>query len=326
MKRLRDYYITLVLALLLTLTVCALVFLPADWCEAKNIALLAGLQKFCDAMVWFEKSISRLGTTLVATVLMAIFLCGYLRLERRVLNLELHLVSPTLLNNDPAANVSADPVKSTPAPVALVSELPQDDLPKPKINGTPVAFAAPVIEIKEVRPPAEQLPRFIKATRRCKGFQFFPEAPNHNWSLGFACVKGNVREQNQDYGLHFMIGGRQVLIIADGCGGIPHGQLAAYLAVRAAASSIARSYGKDRAWHTCDAQVVARKAIEDASLRLTREGERLHLTNPHAGLRTTLIVVVGESAAVSYAYIGDGGGCIVRTDGAVEQFLAPNGF
>ena len=36
-----------------------------------------------------------------------------------------------------------------------------------------------------------------------------------------------------------------------------------------------------------------------------------------------MIVVVGESAAVSYAYIGDGGGCIVRTDGAVEQFLVP---
>ena len=207
MKLSRDFYIKLVLALLLKLTVIAFVLLPTNWCEAKNTALLAGLQMVSDAVVWLVESGSRSGTALVVMVLLAILLYGYLRLERRVMNLELYMASPMLMNNHFVGDVSADPDISLSVPMPLPSVSFQDALVKPSVNGTPVTFAAPVIEIKEVRPPAEQLPRFMKATRRCKGLQPFPEAPSQTWSLGFACVKGNVREQNQDYGFHFVIGG-----------------------------------------------------------------------------------------------------------------------
>src|SRR5207302_4981508 len=73
----------------------------------------------------------------------------------------------------------------------------------------------------------------------------------------------------------------------------------------------------------CDPQTVAAQALQDASLRLAKEGARLCLVNPQDGLRTTLIVVIAEAADVGYAYCGDGGACIVRTSGAVEHFLNP---
>jgi hypothetical protein len=56
---------------------------------------------------------------------------------------------------------------------------------------------------------------------------------------------------------------------------------------------------------------------------LAKEGKRLNLVRPGDGLRTTLIVAIGQEHDVAFSFIGDGGGCVVRTSGAVEHFLTP---
>jgi len=113
------------------------------------------------------------------------------------------------------------------------------------------------------------------------------------------------------------------LIVADGCGGVPHGQTAAYVAAVSAAVSVARTYGMSQRWYTPHVKDAAAKAIVDAAHRLAVEGDKLNVTDIRGGLRTTLIVVIGNKREIGYAYIGDGGGCVVRTCGEVCRFLDP---
>ena len=144
-----------------------------------------------------------------------------------------------------------------------------------------------------------------------------------SWRLGMASITGNVRSENQDYGVCFDVNDRAVLIVADGCGGLPFGQRAAYLASLTAAVTVAcacGAYGDDR---ELSVQAVALDAILSASGRLAIEGERLGITEVRGGLRTTLIVLVAFESEVGYAYIGDGGGCLIRTTGEIEHFVDP---
>jgi len=60
-----------------------------------------------------------------------------------------------------------------------------------------------------------------------------------------------------------------------------------------------------------------------AARRLAIEGDKLNITDVRGGLRTTLIVVIGNHKKLGYSYIGDGGGYIVSPTGETRQFLAP---
>lgn len=146
--------------------------------------------------------------------------------------------------------------------------------------------------------------------------------PARRWRLGAASVTGHVREENQDCGAAFEVGSQQVLIVADGCGGVPLGRQAARLATRAAAMEtirdLASSFRPDS-----PPQEIARRAITAAAERLRVEGVRLGITGLHHGLRTTLVVVVAGRGTYGFSYIGDGGGFVVRRGGDVEPFLAP---
>lgn len=171
--------------------------------------------------------------------------------------------------------------------------------------------------------PTEQMRAIIASASRSRHIRVRPTFSSAPWELGLATSKGNVRSENQDYGLCFQTDGHGVLIVADGCGGVPHGQRAAHLASVSAAVSVVRAYGTAPRWHApCVKDVAARAAI-DAAHRLAIEGDKLNVTDVRGGLRATLIVVIGDKREVGYAYIGDGGGCVVKSSGEVFAFLEP---
>lgn len=142
------------------------------------------------------------------------------------------------------------------------------------------------------------------------------------WTVGLATLCGNVRSENQDNGLAFQVGDTSVVIVADGCGGLSHGQRAALLASTSAAASIASDLTKTR-WVAPDLERIARTAIDAAAHRLAVEGDKLNIKEVRGGLRTTLIVVVAHRRELGFAYIGDGGGIVLRPSGEQYQFLEP---
>jgi serine/threonine protein phosphatase PrpC len=156
---------------------------------------------------------------------------------------------------------------------------------------------------------------------RREGLREKPSIPDGPWNLGLATRKGHVRSENQDYVLGFTMAGRQMLIVADGCGGLPNGQRAAYLAAVTAAESLILDCGAAR--QDLGLREAAARAVRSAWLRLATEGDKLNVSETQGGLRTTLVVVVGGSTEYGFAYIGDGGGEVLRASGQLDRFLVP---
>ena len=186
------------------------------------------------------------------------------------------------------------------------------------------------VNIKPTRPrsqplptPLEKMKSIISTSCGFRHIHIKPTLPSGAWGIGLATIKGNVRSENQDYGLCFSMGDHSITIVADGVGGLPHGQRAAYLAVISAAVSVIRTLGTAPRWHTPHVRDVTTKAIMDAAYRLAVEGDKLNIGDMNGGLRTTLIVVIGNKRELGFAYIGDGGGCVVNTSGDVNHFLDP---
>ncbi|OQC41331.1 MAG: Serine/threonine phosphatase stp [Deltaproteobacteria bacterium ADurb.Bin058] len=183
-------------------------------------------------------------------------------------------------------------------------------------------------EVTDTMPPpsqtaVEEFGAIIAEAELAAKIRVKPTLPSARWELGLATAKGNVRSENQDYGLCFKINGYDVLIVADGCGGLPHGRQASHLAVVSAAVSVIQAYGAGYEWYRPHPKDVALRAIIDAERRLSVEGEKLQIKRSYDGLRTTLIVVIGTQHEFGVAYIGDGGGCIISTNGLVNNFLKP---
>ena len=167
------------------------------------------------------------------------------------------------------------------------------------------------------------LDRLIEMCREL-GVASLPEMARGRWELGLACVTGPVRPHNEDSAVAFRIGDCSVVIVADGCGGHPMGGSASRWAVTAAALSIVRSLNSGSGAMSRWEQAAATRAVFDASRLLGEAGRTLGLLRREKpGLRTTLITVVATPAAAGYAYIGDGGGVLLRSSGQIERFLEP---
>jgi serine/threonine protein phosphatase PrpC len=150
-----------------------------------------------------------------------------------------------------------------------------------------------------------------------------PIKPTWPWSMGFATHIGNVRKENQDYVICFRIGEFDVLIGADGLGGLPQGQRASFLAVFEAAKSTLQQLGSRSSWRPASLTKVLRKALSQAQHILSTYGDKLRITDINGGLRTTIIVVLAKGSELHYGYIGDGGLDILRTDGSLESLMTP---
>lgn len=170
--------------------------------------------------------------------------------------------------------------------------------------------------------PTEKIEKLIAEAESKPDLQIYPYLPNERWRIGFASSKGNVRNKNEDYTIGFKIGDKDVCIVADGCGGHSFGDRASYLACLSAATSIIEQYGKKPEWFDPEPKDVAAKSIIKAEKQLAVEAKRRNISD---GLKTTLIVVIGAKDKFGYAYIGDGGGYIVKSsDGKLENFLIPD--
>ena len=111
--------------------------------------------------------------------------------------------------------------------------------------------------------------------------------------------------------------GNQVLLIADGCGGVPYGAEASEMAVNACATEIFTQLVSKQ--ESVAEAIIAGFAV--ASNALAIHGAELNLTNLSDGLRTTLIVVIGTPEKYCWGYIGDGAMKIVRNTGDVEDLM-----
>jgi len=150
-----------------------------------------------------------------------------------------------------------------------------------------------------------------------------PLKPSWSWSLGYATHTGNVRKENQDYVTCFRVGEYDVLICADGLGGLPKGQQASFLAVFEAAKSALQELGSKSSWRSIRLEKVLRKTLSQAHHILSTHGDKLRITNINGGLRTTLIIVLAKGTEVHYGYIGDGALDILRTSGTMDSLMIP---
>lgn len=175
----------------------------------------------------------------------------------------------------------------------------------------------------KVPEPEVELQRLRERLSSPDQTQTLHSLPADSRDVTLATHKGNVRKSNEDYGLCFAVTDCRILIVADGCGGIPHGGRAAYLATRAAADTVARAIGTQASAKDLDLETIADAAMREAAVSLAQEGERLGVVKCSDGLRTTLIVVIADRERYAYAYIGDGGGVILRDSGNAEPFLKP---
>jgi serine/threonine protein phosphatase PrpC len=148
-----------------------------------------------------------------------------------------------------------------------------------------------------------------------------PCIPCIPWSIGTATKTGNVRSENQDVCRAFQINGHDVLLVADGCGGLPHGGKAASLTVSCAEAfllTVLQTEGK-----RIPLKTVALRAILKSAQELSKEARLMNIHDVAGGLRSTLIVVVAGATEAGYAYIGDGGGIVLKSNGEIKNFLKP---
>lgn len=239
--------------------------------------------------------------TRVETVVGIAFLAGlgYLgwggrRLAERVSRIEdvLEPSPPEVLESPtPAAETEAPP-DPTSAVALFTADSPQ------------AALSALIAEAKRRRVPT------------------LPATAIRPWGTGVTSITGNVRRENQDAAIAFEVGSTAVLIVADGLGGLPHGQDAARLAVGAAALSITEELGRESAPPALP-ELISEKGLLDAASALCRRARASGWATNHDGFRTTIILVVATPSTYGYAYLGDGGGLVLRQTGAPESFLVP---
>jgi serine/threonine protein phosphatase PrpC len=149
-----------------------------------------------------------------------------------------------------------------------------------------------------------------------------PRAATRRWGAGVASITGPVRKENQDAAIVFEVESTAVLIVADGLGGLPHGQEAARVAVGAAALSAAEVLGGFPG-PTAHPELVAEQALLESAAALCRQARSSGWTETRDGFRSTLICVVATPTTYGFCYLGDGGGVVVRQTGAIDAFLVP---
>lgn len=171
----------------------------------------------------------------------------------------------------------------------------------------------PTVNSLEILPPHQLLEELS-----------LPESNHANapWRIGSCCIKGNVRDNNQDYAVAFEIGDLQVGIIADGMGGLSHGKQASYIATKAATSQIIKDHATLLSGQM-DVRRLMESAIMTASAQVQEKAAQYNIKS-HQGLRTTLIIAIGTLCEWRIGYLGDGGAVILRENESQLQLLFPH--
>ncbi|MDO9016918.1 MAG: protein phosphatase 2C domain-containing protein [Deltaproteobacteria bacterium] len=143
-----------------------------------------------------------------------------------------------------------------------------------------------------------------------------PPAPP--WGAAVATLGGYVRAENQDTAAAFAVGPHEVIVVADGCGGLPRGREAARVATAAAVASLAADLS---ASHLPRLDAV-RRAFSAASegLRLVARAYRDPDTR---GLRSTLLIAIAGGETFTVGYLGDGSVVHVDVEGRSLPLFEP---
>jgi serine/threonine protein phosphatase PrpC len=274
---------------------------------AADTAQLAALHQLQDQSFW-----TSVYMTTCAILIVALLITGRILMEQRIQAVE----DATLTSLSTGASATGRTASAGQPLIGAVSaNLVAGKRAMRTEPARPVADAIPA--------PADQAAMIIREAHRFRHFRVKPQAAEGAWTLGLATAQGNVRSENQDYGLCFRIRGRDILLVADGMGGVPHGRKAAHAVVVSAAVSVIRAFGTAPAWYAPSVKDVAARAIMDAAHRLAVDGDKMNIAAIPDGLRTTLIVVIASRREVGYAYIGDGGGVVLSASGDIRRFLRP---
>ncbi len=194
--------------------------------------------------------------------------------------------------------------------------------PPPEDGLVPLADRPGPPALLEADTPEAAL-RSLFTESRLRGFHQLPRSAARPWGAGVASITGNVRRHNEDAAIAFEVGSTAVLIVADGLGGLPHGKDASRLAVGAAALSVAEALAASPS-PPPHPELVAQHALLESAAALCHRAMATGRAKPQDGFRTTFIAVVATPSTYGYAYLGDGGGIVVRHGGRVDGFLVPH--
>ena len=177
-------------------------------------------------------------------------------------------------------------------------------------------------EMSRIPEPAETIERLLTSMQDVQTACHLGRA-NGAWQTGFARHIGPVRSSQQDYAITYCVGDIEVGLLADGCGGHQWGELASYIGVVGAASSLASTLAFLPHDRKHQLEKIARLAIEDASLAVATQAVAYGISQANS-LRSTLIVVLSHGDQFAWAHLGDGGGWLLRAnDQHLDSFLTP---
>jgi len=146
--------------------------------------------------------------------------------------------------------------------------------------------------------------------------------PCDNRFLGWATHQGG-RDENQDRVIAFETSGWLCALAADGMGGEPFGGQSAGWAITGSARGLIRVLA-GAVCQKLDPGTVAAIALSEAQREITKVLTRKRRSGVSTGYRSTLIVATCHDDVMGYAYLGDGGGYILRrTTGELQRFLTP---
>lgn len=130
---------------------------------------------------------------------------------------------------------------------------------------------------------------------------------------------GPVRARCEDRSLAFAHRDVTALIVADGLGGGAHGDRAAEIVVAAVHDFLRRELRRRPRPTVLTA--LAREAISAAGAQLEQSARAYNIDPTVQALESTAIVLLADAQRFACAYLGDGGACVVRADGAVEPIM-----
>ena len=166
------------------------------------------------------------------------------------------------------------------------------------------------VEAIEIVPPLDLVSTFLSQP-----------TTSQPWTIGFASISGKVLGENEDYAVAFETGSIQFGVVADGLGGVQHGEAASYLAVQAVVRSISQCHISSDPGPE-EISTVLRLAMTSAMHAIAQTAVQFEV-GINSGLRTTLIICAGTSNRWLFGYSGDGGLQRISSSGEIENLLIP---
>lgn len=133
-----------------------------------------------------------------------------------------------------------------------------------------------------------------------------------------------MRESNQDRVYTTRLGGCEVVVVADGLGGLPRGEEAAEFAASQALLRLRRKLPSMLRLGPAAVRTLLVATIWSVAVAMARDAARRGLHPDADGFRSTLVVLVALPDAYAVAWVGDGGVVVVRVSGEVVQLVVPH--